>query len=162
MKIKPYISPTSNSIRMELDTQIKQIANSSLVPTQFQGYVQPLATRHVKTNIVVRNGDTAVLGGLMKDTDTETVTKVPLLGDIPIIGWLFKSRTAQKGKSNLLLFMTPKVLRSGHDQQQLLSDKLDERLRYIKSTGGHDPYGEQMDRIQKKKAANEKAGSVRE
>lgn len=163
MKIKPYISPTSNSIRMELDTQIKQIANSSIVPAQFVGMVQPLATRHIKTNIVVRNGDTAVLGGLMKDTDTETVTKVPLLGDIPIIGWLFKSRSTQKGKSNLLIFMTPKVLRSSSDQQQLLGEKLDDRLHYIKQTGGRDPYGEQMDRMQKRKAsATDKAGSVRE
>jgi general secretion pathway protein D len=162
MKIKPYISPTSNTIRMEMDTQVKQIANSSIVPAQFQGQVQPLATRHMKTNIVVHNGDTAVLGGLMKDTDQETVTKVPLLGDIPIIGWLFKSRSSQKGKSNLLIFLTPKVLRSGGDQQQLLSDKLDERLRYIKATGGNDPYGEQMDRIQHRRATNTKSGNVRE
>jgi general secretion pathway protein D len=164
MKIKPYISPTSNSIRMELDTQIKQIANSSIVPAQFAGMVQPLATRHIKTNIVVRNGDTAVLGGLMKDTDTETVTKVPLLGDIPIIGWLFKSRSTQKGKSNLLIFMTPKVIRSAGDQQQLLGEKLDDRLHYIKQTGGRDPYGEQMDHLQQKRkaSATDKAGSVRE
>lgn len=161
MKIKPYISPTSNTIRMEMDTQVKQIANSSIVPAAFAGQVQPLATRHMKTNIVVHNGDTAVLGGLMKDTDTETVTKVPLLGDIPIIGWLFKSSTTQKGKSNLLIFLTPKVLRSGGDQQQLLSDKLDERLRYIKQTGGKDPFGETMDRVQHRKASNTQTGTVR-
>jgi len=162
MKIKPYISPTSNSIRMELDTQIKQISLSTPVPTQYQGQVTPLATRKIKTNIVVHNGDTAVLGGLMKDNDTEQVTKVPLLGDIPIIGWLFKSRQTTKSKGNLLIFLTPKILRSSGDQQQLLSEKMDDRLRYIKSIGGRDPYGEQADRLQKRKASAEKAGSVKE
>ena len=122
-------------------------------PVKFQNSAQPLATRHIKTNIVVRNGDTAVLGGLMKEDDVESVRKVPLLGDIPILGWLFKSRTSSKEKTNMLIFLTPKVIRTGEDGQNLLAEKLDQRLKFIKQTGGRDPYGEAIDNLQKKKTA---------
>ena len=63
------------------------------------------------------NGDTAVLGGLMSDKETETITKVPLLGDIPILGWLFKSRSTTNDKTNLVVFLTPKIIRNPADSK---------------------------------------------
>lgn len=146
LKVKPFISAEDRNIRMELKASVKQISNAP-TPAGLQSIVQPLATRSVETNILVPHGDTAVLGGLMKDNEREVISKVPLLGDIPILGWLFKSRQVTKEKTNLLLFITPKIIRSAEDGKRLLSKKVDERLNYIKETGGRDAFGAKMDEI---------------
>lgn len=150
LKIKPFISPTSNSVRLEIDNQVKQISVAR-TPAKFKDETQPLATRRVKTNITVNNGDTAVLGGLMKEDDIENISKVPLLGDIPILGWLFKSRSTSKSKTNMLIFLTPRVIRTQEDGSLLLSRKIEERQEHVKSVGGRDPYGKVIDKIQKRK-----------
>jgi general secretion pathway protein D len=151
LTIKPFISPSSETIRMEFKQTVKQISNTK-VPSSFEGRVQPLATRSIETNVVLSNGDTAVIGGLMKDEETENVKKVPLLGDLPIIGWFFKSKESNKKKVNMLVFLTPKIIRNAGDQQKLLTYKTDERLRFIKQNGGKDPYGANVDRILKREA----------
>jgi general secretion pathway protein D len=152
LKIKPFISPTSNSIRLEIKSSVKQLSQITTVEA-FKTQVQPLATRKIETNIVVRNGDTAVLGGLMKDEQTEDVFKVPLLGDIPIIGWLFKSRKTGVSKTNMTIFLTPKIIRSSQDANKLLSKKLDDRLDHIKATGGKDPFGTTADKLRAQQTA---------
>jgi general secretion pathway protein D len=158
LKIKPFISPASNTIRMELDQSVKQLSTAN-TPKGFQDTAQPLATRNIKTNIVVHNGDTAVLGGLMKEDEFEDITKVPLLGDIPIIGWLFKSRSTSKQKTNMTIFLTPKIIRSAEDQKELLGTRMDQRLKYIKSIGGRDPFGEKADELQKRTATTKGDGA---
>jgi len=155
LKIKPFISPTSNSIRLELESNIKQLSTAK-TPSAFQNNTQPLATRDIKTQLTINNGDTAILGGLMKEDEIEQISKVPLLGDIPILGWLFKSRSNSKEKTNMMVFLTPKIIRSKDDTRKLLSQKIDQRLDFIKSIGGRDPYGKTIDQIQSKAA--EKAG----
>jgi len=149
LTIKPFISPASNTIRMEVDQKIKQLTQVTL-PKALQDNSQPLATRNIKTTLVIKNEDTAVLGGLMKDRETEKISKVPLLGDLPIIGWLFKGREATVEKVNLLVFLTPKIIRNPADQKAVVDRKLDERLKYIKAQGGRDPWGETVDRLGKK------------
>jgi general secretion pathway protein D len=149
VKLKPFVSPSSETVRLEIDTKVTQLSNV-LPPDAFKSSTQPLAKRQIKTNIVVPNGDTAVLGGLTKDNDIEEVTKVPLLGDIPILGWLFKSRRTQKVKSNLMVFLTPKIVRSADDSRRILSEKMDERLEYIKATGGRDAFGAKADKLQRR------------
>jgi len=147
--IKPFISPASDTIRMEVDQKISQATQVTL-PKGLQDNSQPLAKRNIKTTLVIKNEDTAVLGGLMKDKETEKISKVPLLGDLPIIGWLFKGREALKEKVNLLVFLTPKIIRNPADQKEIVNRKLDQRLKYIKAQGGKDPYGETIDRLAKK------------
>lgn len=147
LKIKPFISPKSNTIRMEIDSQVKQISTAN-TPPGLVSKSQPLATRRVTTNIVIPNGNTAVLGGLMKDDEVEKISKVPLLGDIPLLGWLFKSRQSERVKTNMLIFLTPKIIRNISDQKELLSRKVDQRLKYIKKAGGVDPYGETMEEVE--------------
>lgn len=146
LNIKPYISPSSETIRMEIKQNVKQLSNVR-TPKALQDSTQPLATRSIKTTVVVRNGDTAVLGGLIKDQETETETKVPLLGDIPILGWLFKSKETTKDKVNLVVFLTPKIIRNVEDNHKVLSRTLDQRLDFIKSNGGRDPYGKTVDEV---------------
>lgn len=153
LEIKPFISPTTNSIRMELKSNISQLSIAK-TPDAFVNNTQPLGKRKLETSIVVRNGDTAVLGGLMKEDDVEKIMKVPLLGDIPILGWLFKSRSTSKEKTNMLIFLTPKIIRTAQDADQLLGQKLEQRQKYVKGIGGRDPYGETIDEIAKKRTAN--------
>lgn len=151
LKIKPFIAKTSDSIRMEIDQSVKQ-PGTAIGPQAIRDSTLPLQTRSIKTNIVVQNGGTAILGGLMKDNDNETITKVPLLGDLPIIGWLFKSRTISKQKVNLVVFLTPKIIRAQSDTNQIIGKKLDERLEFVKGSGGRDPYGQKADEIQQRMA----------
>ncbi len=149
LKIKPFISPSSDQVRLEIDQKIKQLSNKTSTAKALADAAVILSTRSIKTNIVVGSGDTAVLGGLMRDDELESVSKVPILGDIPILGWLFKSKTVQKDKINLLVFLTPKIIRNKQDSSELLGKKLNERLGFIKQTGGRDPYGEKIDSLPK-------------
>ena len=148
LKIKPFISPQSKTIRMEVQQKSAQLS-SIKVPKFFEGQVQPLAKRSIKTNIIVNEGDTAVLGGLMKDEEVETIKKVPLLGDLPIIGWLFKGKSSEKKKVNMLVFLTPKIIRTSNDSNQILNKKVEERLGFIKAQGGRDPFGKVVNEMTK-------------
>lgn len=152
MTIKPFISPSSESIRMEFKQNVKQLIQGK-VPAKVEGQAQSLATRAIKTMVNVNNGDTAVIGGLIRDEETENVKKVPLLGDLPIIGWLFKGKDVTKTKLNMIVFLSPKIIRSASDQQSLLKYKVQERLDFIKQQGGKDPYGATMDKIMKQEAS---------
>lgn len=150
LKLKPFINPTSRAVRMEIDQSVKQPSSSASTPKAFADETQPLATRKIKTFIVVNDGDTAVLGGLIKDRETEDIVKVPLLGDLPLIGWLFKSKETNKEKVNMLVFLTPKIIRTEGDSKQILTKKLDQRLDFVKDRGGVDSYGGVMDEIANK------------
>lgn len=153
LTLTPNISPQQNSVRLAVNASVKQPLASPKAPETLQNSTLTLATRRVKTNIVVPNGDTAVIGGLMKDSDTVQQTKVPLLGDIPVLGWLFKTSQTTKEKVNMLIFLTPKIIRTDSDRSELLGKKMDERIKHVKATGGVDPYGEKMDELSKKAAA---------
>lgn len=150
LKLKPFINPTSETVRMEIDQSVKQPSAGASTPKAFQDSTQPLATRKIKTNIVITNGDTAVLGGLIKDRETEEIVKVPLLGDLPIIGWLFKSKETNKEKVNMLVFITPKIIRNPADTKHVLNKTIDKRIDFVKAQGGVDPFGGVMDEVQKR------------
>ncbi len=160
LNIKPFISPASETIRMEIKQNIAQLSNNNSSPAALQSTTQPLAKRSIKTTIVVKNGDTAILGGLIKDQETETISKIPLLGDIPILGWLFKSKSTTKDKVNMVVFLTPKIIRSPDDSHQIISKKLDQRLDFIKSQGGRDPYGKTVDDVMQRTSLAPKPESI--
>lgn len=148
LKIKPFISPSSETIRMEITQAISQATNpSGAIPNALAAQTTVIAKRELKTFLVVRNGDTAVLGGLVRESEREEVSKVPVLGDIPVLGWLFKSSVNRKDKLNLMVFLTPKVVRNPQDQKRIVGQTLDERTEYIKNMGGKDPYGKKMDQV---------------
>ena len=84
----------------------------------------------------------------MEDEDRVEESKVPLLGDIPILGWLFKNRTVNKTKKNLVVFLTPNIIRNTADHKSILNEKLSERIDWIKKhNGGRDPYGSRFDKL---------------
>lgn len=151
LKIKPAISPASDIIRMEITQLVSQPVQAQNVPAQLANQATIIGKREIKTNIVMRSEDTAALGGLTQDQETEGETKVPVLGDIPVIGWLFKSREKKKSKQNLMVFLTPKIIRNPTDHAQVVGKSLDERTEFIKNFGGRDPYGSKMDQLRKYK-----------
>lgn len=139
--IKPFISPSSETVRMNIKQTIAQV-DSNPDSSELAKISRTLSERAIETNIVMRDGDTAVLGGLMRDQVSDTVTKVPLLGDIPVLGWLFKATSKSVQKQNLIVFITPKVIRNPEDSNRLLSRKLDDRVRSVKQDfSGTDRHG---------------------
>jgi len=103
LDVTPRVTPDGR-IYMELDIMKN-------APTTFNGQTS-LDEKSIHTNVLVGNGDTAVLGGIYESTDSTSVSKVPLLGDIPILGNLFKQKSDTKERTELLLFITPKILPS--------------------------------------------------
>lgn len=93
------------------------------------------STREATTTAIVKDGQTIVIGGIMRDEKTESVSKVPFLGDIPILGWLFKARTSDTQKVNLLLFITPHIIRDTGDMNDIFFRKLKDRETFLKKIG---------------------------
>ena len=102
LEVTPQITPEGNVI---LDVDVTNDSPGSLTPS---GYT--INTKHVRTQVLIENGGTVVIGGIYGQNDTDDLSKVPLLGDIPVLGNLFKTRTKTSSKSELLIFLTPKVI----------------------------------------------------
>lgn len=102
LEVTPQITPEGNII-LELD-----INKDSRGETTTQGVA--IDTKHVKTQILIENGGTVVIGGIFEMEETNQENKVPLIGDVPIVGNLFKSRTKESTKREMLVFITPKVI----------------------------------------------------
>ena len=127
---------------------LKDISERQIQAADLANSAVALSTRSINTTLVVNSGDTAVLGGLMKNKEKETVAKIPILGDIPILGWLFKSRSVDNVKTNLLVFITLKIIRNSEDNGEVLNNKLDERIQFIQRyMSGRDPYGSEIDNL---------------
>ena len=92
-----------------------------------------VASSTIATKVLLRTGQTAVLGGLVTDTDSVTETKLPLLGDIPVLGWLFKNKAATKSKNTLIVFVTPSVIRSPEDVDANVQKILQERQKLMQT-----------------------------
>lgn len=158
LTITPYISPDTDSVKLKIDQEVAGLAQKQVQSTELAKNAITTTTRSIKTNIVVDSGDTAVMGGLMSDRDTDGVTKVPILGDIPIIGWLFKSTNKQKEKSNLMVFITPKIVRNAAEGSAIVDQKISQRIDFVQNAmGGRDPHGRYVDELPRKhKASAEK------
>lgn len=144
LEITPSINPGTDKIRLKLLQDIQQLSGARINE-------QPvIGTKTIDTNIVVTNGDTAVLGGLINDRESVTTRKVPLLGDIPILGWLFRSRSVEKQKRNLVVFLTPKIIRNNESMNKITQSEIDKRLQFIKKDAmGVDPFGGKIDELSK-------------
>ncbi|MBX9769658.1 MAG: type II secretion system secretin GspD, partial [Bdellovibrionales bacterium] len=150
LKITPHISPTDETIRMSVEQSIKQLSTKQVQAKNLADSAVVTEDRNLKANIVVRHGQTAVLGGLIREREQANVTKVPFLGDIPILGWFFRSSQTEKSKLNLLLFLTPRIIRTPKEQQENTLHKLSERRDFIRNhMGGKDPNGARFDDIAK-------------
>ena len=106
--VTPNITPDD---RIMLDLDINQDSVGALVPSgSLGGFIPSIDTTQLTTNVLVSNGETVVLGGVFKTEDIEAVNKVPYFGDIPYIGAFFRSETNTNKKTELLIFITPRIL----------------------------------------------------
>jgi type IV pilus assembly protein PilQ len=102
LEVTPQITPEGNVI---LTVDVNKDSRGTLTP---QGYA--INNKHVQTLVLVENGGTVVIGGIYTQEDLESENKVPYLGDIPLLGNLFKNKSRSTSKTELLIFITPKVV----------------------------------------------------
>ncbi len=123
--VTPHVND-SDQVRLELDEEISEAgaAQGSL------GAV-PINKRTATTTLTVRDQQTVVIGGLVRESTNNSETKIPLLGDIPVLGFLFKQSTKSQAKSNLLLVLTPYIIRDQEDLRAIFERKVQERQAII-------------------------------
>jgi type IV pilus assembly protein PilQ len=102
LEVTPQITPDGNVV---LDVEVNKDSKGEITTAGFA-----INTQHVKTRVMVENGGTVVLGGIYQQSDTNDVSKVPFLGDLPALGYLFKTTSKATTKTELLIFITPKIV----------------------------------------------------
>ena len=109
--VTPQITPDNNII---MDLRVSKDNVGEIISTGgLGGTVPSIDTRSVETQVLVANGQTVVLGGIYETERRETITKVPVLGDVPFLGSLFRSKQRLDNKAELLIFVTPRILEEG-------------------------------------------------
>ncbi len=120
LRIKPQIS-AGGTVRLQLYQEV-----SSVDPTTTNNSAGPTTNkRSVESLVLVDDGQIAVIGGLIQDNTSDTVSKVPVLGDLPLLGGLFQYKTRSRTKTNLLVFLRPTVLRDGRQVDAVTSERYD-------------------------------------
>ena len=113
LRVTPYITP-HGLVELSLFPEISETTGDKIEVSE--GLQLPVfATRSAQTVVVTPNGKTVIIGGLMQDNKVETIRKVPLLGDIPILGSLFKHKEMKDTKTELLIFLTPFIVQNPND-----------------------------------------------
>jgi general secretion pathway protein D len=125
IELTPHLNE-SDSIRLEINGNIEDVADGLSTPGG-----PTTNQRKIQTAVVVRDGETIVLGGLTKETDTQQVDKIPFLGDIPLLGRLFQTRAKQRVKQELLIVMTPYIIRGPADVRRIQERKECEQREFL-------------------------------
>jgi type II secretory pathway component GspD/PulD (secretin) len=151
--VQPHVIPGTNKVDMVVipkETSLTGTGDPSLAPPGFDVYTVGASglegtialprerSSTLVSNVLLESGQTAILGGLSTDSDTETVSEVPFFSDIPLLGWFFQHKSRQRDKQMLWVFVTPTVVRSSADNQKLLEREILRR---------QDAYGERIQQI---------------
>lgn len=112
LRVTPQITP-NHKVLLDLQVNKDKISNLSVKA----GDTPVIDTREVKTQVLVNDGQTLVLGGIYEKTDENTTRRVPFLGNLPIIGWLFKNNYQNGVESEMLIFITPHIIKPSNDEQ---------------------------------------------
>jgi type IV pilus assembly protein PilQ len=110
LQVTPQITPDD---RIIMDLLVTKDSVGAVVPSGQGGFVPSIDTRDVQTTVLVNDGETVVLGGIYETENRDDVNKVPVLGDIPGLGFLFRNKTTLSNRAELLIFVTPRILREG-------------------------------------------------
>ncbi|UCG32888.1 MAG: hypothetical protein JSU68_14640, partial [Phycisphaerales bacterium] len=117
LDVTPQINP-DGFVTMEIAPEISNLTDSSITITE--GLTAPIFNRRsASTTVTVRDGETVVIGGLIQTRESGTESKVPVAGDVPVLGALFRAQTKQRRKNELLIVLTPRVVRSPEDIRAL-------------------------------------------
>ncbi len=138
LKVTPQIN-AGDAVKLTIEQEVSSINGRTPVDVTF-------STRKVNTSVMVKTGDTVVIGGLLDENVQESVSKVPLLGDIPILGHLFRSTSSKKVKKNLMIFLRPTIIRddlvmnaiSGQKYDLIRAHQLDKKNQGISLMPGFD------------------------
>ena len=127
LRVTPQITE-GDSLRLEIFQEITDFNDALTEAAGFDpNQTGPaLSNRRVENVVVAKDGSTVVIGGLIRDRYSDNTTKVPWLGDIPVLGWLFKSSSTSLQKTNLLIFLTPHIIRSPADLEKASIGKREE------------------------------------
>ncbi len=117
LSITPHIN-RADALRLEIETEVVRLKNSLETPTTFK--------RTATTTVILNDKDTIVIGGIIGHDATDDEWKVPLLGDIPVLGWLFKTHTTTSRKTNMFIFITPRIVRNPAEIAAVTLKKEDE------------------------------------
>lgn len=131
LKVTPQINE-SNYVTLEVNLQVAEVEggdNGGLSATT-AGFIT--SKREIENSVVVKDNQTIVLGGLIGTTKSETVTKIPVLGDIPLFGVLFRSKSVSDRRTNLLIFLTPHVISEPADLQEVYVVKEAQREEFLR------------------------------
>lgn len=121
LNVTPHINH-ENFVRLKISQQVTKVISGVTTDTT-KPSIPTTLKRTAKTTVVVKDNETVVIGGLVGDSTDNSVNKVPLLGDIPFLGWLFKAKTATREKTNLYVFLTPRIVRTNQDAAKLYDEK---------------------------------------
>ena len=127
LKITPNVN-VGGMVRLEIDLEISDVASEN-----FGGLGPSWSKRTIKDTVVVRDQQAVVIGGLMQDRTTSSESKVPLLGDIPILGYLFKFKRKSKEKRNLLVLLTPYVVNDQLDIERIVERRTREQREFVRT-----------------------------
>lgn len=130
MKIKPQIG-YGDSITLKIEQELSTFGDRDPVlnaPTKVR--------RKATTNVLCQDGQTIVIGGLMEDQISNNKRKIPILGDIPLLGFFFSQTRKDANKSNLLIFVTPHIVKDSTDFNEILKRKIEERNRFVEHNYG--------------------------
>jgi general secretion pathway protein D len=138
LRLTPHIHE-SDFVSLEIFQESSAVKGDSLLNASSVG---PTTTkRSAKTSVLVKNGDTVVLGGMMQETFTTTASQIPLLGDIPLLGNLFKYKSVSRKKTNLLIMLTPRIIREpgemlerSTEQQRKMTEEFNVQKKEVERT----------------------------
>jgi len=120
LRLTPQITE-GDYVKIDLYQEISSVKNDS--ETILINIGPTTTKRSTKTSIVVKDTQTVVIGGLMEEKEIVSINKIPILGDIPVLGWLFKNQSRNKTKTNLLVFLTPHIVKEAEQLMKLTDDK---------------------------------------
>jgi general secretion pathway protein D len=126
LEITPHVND-SNQVRMEISEEFSSVAGE---PAGDLGALS-INKRTANTTIIVADQQTVVIGGLTREEQVNTVSKIPILGDIPVLGILFRNSNKQTRKVNLLLVLTPYIIRDQNDLRRIFERKMQERQEFL-------------------------------
>jgi len=120
LKITPHVTE-NRLVRMQINLEVSAIDQQATLTTSSTLPVS--LKRTVDTTVIIKDQQTVVIGGLIDDTTTESENKVPVLGDIPLLGWLFRKRGEESVKTNLYVFLTPRVIQNPSEASGIFQQK---------------------------------------
>jgi general secretion pathway protein D len=133
LKITPQITD-GDYIKLDVQQEISALKDTITIGAASTD--RSITKRSAKTSVIVKDQETVAIGGLISEIERETVSKVPLLGDIPLLGYLFRSKSMKREKTNLILLLTPRVIKDG---RELVDTTQKQRVRFMESSQKADP-----------------------